>query len=141
MEESKLNDNFTFRNEPPSPEAYNLLRLEGGLSRKSQAAATIGLKNSLFTVCMYDNEILIGMGRIIGDGGTFFQIVDIVVKPSYQGRGLGKRLMENLIDYLDNHTYPGSYVSLIADAPANKLYEQFGFSYTYPKSHGMYRMY
>lgn len=136
-----MNENFTIKNEPPSPEAYIGLRLEGGLSGKSREAATIGLKNSVFAVSIYDKELLVGMGRIIGDGGTVFQIVDIVVKPSYQGKGLGKRLMKELVNYLDENTYPGSYVSLIADDPANKLYEQFGFRYTYPRSYGMYKMY
>lgn len=136
-----MNDNFTITNEPPTPIEYNDLRLEGGISGKSQEAASIGLKNSLFAVCFYDEKTLIGMGRVIGDGGAFFQIVDIVVKPSYQGKGLGKRIMGELMNYLDQNTYPGSYVSLIADDPANKLYEQFGFRYTYPNSHGMGRMY
>lgn len=49
--------------------------------------------------------------------------------------------MKEIMSYLDENTYPGSYVSLIADDPANKLYEQFGFKYTYPRSHGMSRMY
>ncbi|QHS24566.1 GNAT family N-acetyltransferase [Virgibacillus sp. MSP4-1] len=104
-------------------------------------AAEVGLKNSWFAVCIYDKQTLIGMGRVIGDGGAFFQIVDIVVKPSYQGQGLGKRVMKEIMNHLDENTYAGSYVSLIADDPANKLYEQFEFKYTYPGSHGMYRMY
>lgn len=136
-----MDNNFSILHEAPDPQEYIDLRLEGGISGKSKEAATIGLKNSLFAVSIYDQGVLIGMGRIIGDGGAFFQVVDIVVKPSYQGKGLGKAVMRELMDYLDNHTYSGSYVSLIADDPANKLYEQFGFRYTYPASHGMYRKY
>ena len=136
-----MNDNFTIINEPPTPIEYNDLRLEGGISGKSREAATVGLKNSLFAVCIYDQKTLIGMGRVIGDGGAFFQVVDIVVKPSYQGQGLGKMIMKEIMNYLDKNTYSGSYVSLIADDPANKLYEQFGFRYTYPRSYGMYKMY
>lgn len=136
-----MDNNFSILHEAPDPQEYIGLRLEGGISGKSKEAATIGLKNSLFAVSIYDQGVLIGMGRIIGDGGAFFQVVDIVVKPNYQGKGLGKAVMRELMDYLDNHTYSGSYVSLIADDPANKLYEQFGFRYTYPASHGMYRKY
>ncbi|MFD1172331.1 GNAT family N-acetyltransferase [Oceanobacillus picturae] len=136
-----MDKNFSILHDAPTPQEYIDLRLEGGISGKSKEAATIGLKNSLFAVSIYDQGVLIGMGRIIGDGGAFFQIVDIVVKPSYQGKGLGKAVMRELMSYLDNHTYSGSYVSLIADDPANKLYEQFGFRYTYPASHGMYRKY
>jgi len=126
---------------PPDPVSYNELRVEGGLSRKSLEAATIGLQNGLFTVCLYEGDRLVGLGRVIGDGGTAFHIVDIVVKPSYQGKGLGRTIMTEIMAYLDANTFPGSYVSLVADAPADKLYAQFGFDYTYPKSHGMFKMY
>jgi ribosomal protein S18 acetylase RimI-like enzyme len=126
---------------PPTPEDYINLRIETGMSSKSIEGASIGLKNSLFAVSVYYGSTLAAMGRIIGDGGAFFQIVDIAVKPDDQGKGLGKLVMKELMAYLENHTYEGSYVSLIADDPANKLYEQFGFDYTYPISHGMYRKY
>ncbi|UTR06969.1 GNAT family N-acetyltransferase [Alkalihalobacillus sp. LMS6] len=127
--------------EPPTPKAYNELRLEGGISGKSLEAAEVGLKNSLFAVSLYDQDVLIGMGRVIGDGGAFFQVVDIVVKPSYQGKGLGKVIMEEITTYLDRHTYPGSYVSLIADGDADHLYKKFSFNYTAPRSQGVYRKY
>ncbi|WP_100011546.1 GNAT family N-acetyltransferase [Lentibacillus sediminis] len=136
-----MDDEFNIVYDPPTPTLYNDLRLEGGISGKSQEAATVGLKNSLFAVCIYDEKTLIGMGRIIGDGGAFFQIVDIVVKPSYQGQGLAKVIMKHLMNFLDQNTYPGSYVSLIADGPADNLYKQFGFKYTYPRSQGMFRKY
>jgi|SRR5699024_8166843 len=125
----------------PSPDQYNNLRVEGGLMEKDKDGVKIGLKNSLFMVCVYNNENLIGMGRIGGDGGTFFHIVDIVVKPKFQGQGIGKRIMKELTNYLQRNAYPNSYVSLIADVPANHLYEQFGFQYTSPKANGMYKIY
>ena len=132
---------FNVSYNPPRPSDYINLRLEAGMSGKSLEAAEIGLKNSLFAVTVYEESTLVAMGRIIGDGGAFFQVVDIAVKPAYQGKGLGKLVMRELMKYLDKHTFDGSYVSLIADAPANKLYEQFGFDYTFPKSYGMYRNY
>lgn len=132
---------YKILNDSPAPEEYINLRIEAGMSGKSLEAARVGLGNSLFSVTIYDDSSLIAMGRIIGDGGAFFQIVDIAVKPAYQGRGLGKLVMREMMNYLSEHTYEGSYVSLIADEPADKLYEQFGFAYTYPKSHGMYRKY
>ncbi|MFT9597449.1 GNAT family N-acetyltransferase [Mesobacillus sp.] len=132
---------FKITYDPPNAVEYINLRLESGMSHKSLEAAQIGLKNSLFAVAVYDESTLVAMGRIIGDGGAFFQVVDIAVKPAYQGKGLGKLVLRDLMQYLDKHTYEGSYVSLIADAPANKLYEQFGFDYTFPHSYGMFRKY
>ena len=56
-------------------------------------AAAIGLPNSLYAVQVFDGANVVGMGRVIGDGGLFFQVVDIAVLPAYQGQGLGKQIM------------------------------------------------
>lgn len=131
--------NFEVMNEVPSAEEYVAMRVLAGLSPKDIKASEIGLRNSIFAVTIRNQSTLIGMGRIIGDGGCFYQIVDIAVDPAYQGQGLGKRIMTELINFLENQVPKGAYVSLIADLPADKLYEKFGFNYTSPKSVGMYR--
>jgi ribosomal protein S18 acetylase RimI-like enzyme len=79
------------------------------------------------------------MGRIIGDGGTAFQVVDICVHPAHQGRGLGRRIMAALTDELERRAPATAYVSLIADGPARFLYEKFGFADT--AGHGSIGMY
>ncbi|MFD1957229.1 GNAT family N-acetyltransferase [Paenibacillus thailandensis] len=126
---------------PPEPEEYAALREAAGLSPKDVAKSAVGLPNSLFAVTLRDSGKLIGMGRVIGDGGCFFHVVDIAVDPAYQGRGLGKRIMRRITEYLDAHASSGAYVSLMADVPADHLYKQFGFVYGYPKSVGMYKLY
>ena len=67
--------------------------------------------------------MLIGMGRVIGDGGTVFQIVDIAVKDIYQGLGHGMAIMHEIMKYIESVAEEGTYVSLIADYPADQLYE------------------
>lgn len=123
--------------QPPDTQTYLALRKAGGLGPFTEAAATAGLKGTRFGVSLVNEGQVIGMGRVIGDGGCFFQIVDIVVVPAHQGRGLGKRIMASLIDYLQTNVPKSAYVSLIADVPANKLYERFGFKETAPRSLGM----
>lgn len=126
---------------PPEPEEYNSLRVVAGLSPKDLEGSKTGLQNSLFIVVLREANKLVGMGRVVGDGGCFFHIVDIAVDPDYQGKGLGKRIMSELVKYLDETAPKGSYVSLIADIPADGLYKKYGFEYTYPKSVGMYKRY
>ncbi len=127
--------------EAPTPDEYIKLRIKAGLSLKDPEASKIALQNSIFAVTLRSEDTLIGMGRIIGDGGCFYQIVDIAVDPEYQGNGLGKTIMSELINYLDEHAPAHSYVSLIADLPADQLYKKFGFDYTQPRSVGMYKKY
>lgn len=119
-------------------ETYLRLRIESGLSPKTPKAAAIGLENSVHSVMIESENMVIGMGRIIGDGGCFCQIVDICVLPEFQGKGIGKMIMKNISDFIRNNLPASCYVSLIADGNASFLYEKFGFKDTMPVSKGMY---
>jgi ribosomal protein S18 acetylase RimI-like enzyme len=77
------------------------------------------------------------MGRVIGDGGCNFEIVDVAVLSEYQRRGLGSQVMNAPMSYLRENAPPSAYVSLIADDGARILYERFGFEFTAPASVGM----
>lgn len=121
----------------PLVDEYLHLRAVAGLSPFSQEAAEKGLPGTVFSVLVLHEGTAIGMGRLIGDGGCFFQVVDIAVSPEHQGRGLGKAIMNALMDHVKNELPASAYVSLIADVPANTLYEKFGFKETAPRSLGM----
>ncbi|SCX25161.1 ribosomal-protein-alanine acetyltransferase [Agrobacterium sp. DSM 25558] len=121
----------------PSVEEYLHLREIGGLSAFSEDAARAGLSGTIYSVMVLQNDVAVGMGRLIGDGGCFFQVVDIAVQPEHQGRGLGKSIMDAIMTYVSNQLPTTAYVSLIADVPANTLYEKFGFVETAPRSLGM----
>ncbi|WP_079086032.1 GNAT family N-acetyltransferase [Streptomyces silvensis] len=132
-------DSYTLRPGVPSAETYIRLRTGAGLSAKSVEAAEAGLPNSWYGVVLLHGDEPIGMGRVIGDGGCFFQIVDICVAPEHQGAGLGKKIMGGLIAELERRAPAGAYVSLIADGDARFLYRKFGFLETAPASVGMSR--
>ena len=123
--------------ETPSVETYRALRLASGLSPKTIEAALKGLPNTLFAVQILHDEQPVGMGRVIGDGGCFFQVVDIAVLKEHQGKGLGKRIMGEILQYIEAEVPESGYVSLIADGQAQDLYAQFGFVHTAPRSVGM----
>ncbi len=128
---------YTIRLAIPAIATYQLLRVAAGLSAKSTEAAAKGLPNSLFAVQVLLGDEVVGMGRIIGDGGCFFQVVDIAVLPAHQGKGLGKRIMREIMQFIETDVPPSAYVSLIADGQAQDLYAQFGFKHTAPASVGM----
>ena len=121
----------------PDAATYCHLRSASGLSPKTAEAAARGLPNSLFAVQVLHGDEIVGMGRIIGDGGCFYQVVDIAVLPAHQVRGLGKLIMREIMRYIEEQVPASAYVSLIADGQAQNLYAQFGFTHTAPKSVGM----
>ncbi len=128
---------YTTRLAIPDAATYCHLRSVSGLSPKTAEAAARGLPNSLFAVQVLQGDEIVGMGRIIGDGGCFYQVVDIAVLPAHQGQGLGKLIMREIMQYIEEKVPASAYVSLIADGQAQQLYAQFGFTHTAPKSVGM----
>ncbi|RYE85858.1 MAG: N-acetyltransferase [Hyphomicrobiales bacterium] len=123
----------------PTIKEFCDLRRLSGLTPKSAEAAARGLPNGLFAVVVEAGSKAVGMGRVIGDGGTAYQLVDIAVLPEHQGNGLGKRIVAALVDWLQANAPKSAYVSLIADGPAKDLYAQYGFKPTAPVSIGMAR--
>lgn len=121
----------------PGVADYRRLREVTGLSPKSEAAASRGLANTTYGVSLLRNGEVVGMGRIVGDGGCFHFVVDIAVVPALQGRGLGKRIMDALDAWLRANAEPTAHVSLFADGDAKHLYARYGFAQS-DKSVGMF---
>jgi len=128
---------YTLASETPDVETYLMLRRVAGLSPFSEDAARRGLPGSWHAVLLRHEGAPVGMGRIIGDGGCFFQITDIAVHPAHQGKGLGKRIMAALMAHFRDQAPASAYISLMADVPADRLYTQYGFKPTAPASIGM----
>ena len=67
---------YTIVCSPPNLGDFTRLREDTGLCPKAVEAARIGLRNTWFGVHVVYGGETVGMGRIIGDGGCFFQVVD-----------------------------------------------------------------
>lgn len=130
-------ERYLIEKRTPDVNDYMRLRRTAGLTPFSRTAADIGLEGTVFAMVVVIDGQVVGMGRLIGDGGCFFQVTDIAVQPDHQGRGLGKAIMTTIMEYVNTTLPETAYVSLIADVPANTLYEQFGFKETAPRSVGM----
>ena len=70
------------------------------------------------------------MGRLIGDG-IYYMMVDIIVEPSYQGKGIGSNIVNKLIEYVHRETPVGgrSSIQLIAEKGKESFYEKLGFKF------------
>ncbi len=132
-----MDDAYLQSPEVPEVAEYCDLRTRCGLSPKRTEAAAEGLPNSLFSTVIRRDGNLVAMGRIVGDGGCNFEVVDVAVHPDHQRTGLGTRIMQAIRDWLDENAPATAYVSLIADHHSPKLYSKFGFQPTTPKSIGM----
>jgi ribosomal protein S18 acetylase RimI-like enzyme len=126
----------------PSVADYLALRERSGLSprRPDQAAAALlGSWAAVHAVHDASGQVA-GMGRVLGDGGWYFHIVDMAVLPSHQRRGLGDAILTALLTRIRADAPAGAYVNLLADPPGRRLYQRHGFVETAPGSVGMARL-
>ncbi len=111
----------------PAVDDYLRVRTAAGMHPISRECAERGLPNTVYGVRLERDGEVVGMGRVVGDNGCFFLIVDIAVVPGLQGQGLGKRVVAALDAWLLANVPPSAYVSLVADGDAKHLYAKFGF--------------
>ena len=84
-------------------------------------------KNSVFGVCVYDSDKIIGMGRIVGDGIICFYIQDIFVVNEYRNKQVGTLILNNLLMYIKEHAEKGSTIALFSHIGTENFYKHFGF--------------
>ena len=79
--------------------------------------------NSMFTCLVYEGTKLVAAGRALADGGDCSYICDIAVLPSHQGIGLGKQVVDRLVEASRGH----KKIILYAVPGKEPFYRKFGF--------------
>jgi ribosomal protein S18 acetylase RimI-like enzyme len=123
----------------PTVEDYLDLRRRSGLTPRTREQAVAALSGSWFA-CHIVHEAIgqaVAMGRVLGDGGWYFHVVDMAVLPEHQRRGLGDAVLTELLRHVQENAPPGASVNLLADPPGRRLYARHGFIDTAPDSIGM----
>ena len=112
-----------------SVEEYSKLTNSVGWGKWDDKAVKIALENTLYSISVYENEEIIGYGRIIGDKTIFLYIQDIMVLPEYQGKKIGTEIMKILLKEIEEFKKinPDLRVYLGASKGKEDFYKKFGF--------------
>lgn len=111
-------------------EDFIRLKVAAGFMKRPLEQVDKALKNGLFNVsALYKGEV-IGMGRLVGDGAMYWYLQEIIVLPEYQGKGIGKRIVNRLIEYIKETAISGTCVEVGLTAVKGKepFYEKSGFT-------------
>lgn len=110
-------------------EDYLAIRAEVGWVALQDKQAAMALENSLYVAGVYEEDRLIGMGRIVGDGAVICYIQDLIVLPEYQGQGVGSMLLKHLTDHVKTLRQDNSrmMLCLMCAKGREKFYEKHGF--------------
>lgn len=118
-----------FIEKKPSAQEYSSLTEAVGWGREPDSIVEEMFENTLYSVCAYDGEKIIGFARIVGDGMLFAYIQDVMVLPEYQGRHIGSVLMEYIMGEISRRTAISLNIRTYLGASEGKedFYRRFGF--------------
>lgn len=111
-------------------EDFVRLKVATGFLDRPLHQVEAALKNGLFDVSAVCDGKVVGMGRVVGDGAMYWYLQEIIVLPEYQGKGIGKCIVNRLIEYIKSAAIPGTiiYIGLTAVKGKEPFYEKLGFS-------------
>lgn len=106
---------------------------------KKRHKIDIAMEHSLYLVSVYEEETLIGLGRIVGDGGITFAVTDIMVDKRYQRQGIADQIADMMDQWIEQNADENSFIMLLANKPADLLYKKHRFDYLDDNMVGMLR--
>jgi ribosomal protein S18 acetylase RimI-like enzyme len=118
---------------------YRRLRASAGWNELSPDGIRAGLSGSLYSVVLERDGEAVGCGRVVGDGGIYFYVQDVIVVSELRGLGWGARIMDAVMRYLDASVRPGSFIGLMAAKDAEGFYRRYGFDRRPDDRPGMFR--
>ena len=112
-----------------SIEEFNYLYDAVGWGSYDEKVSEKALANTMYSVSVYDDDKIIGYGRIIGDGICFLYIHDVMVVPKYQNKKIGSQIMNKLLEKVNQIKIENPYVRVYLGASKGKekFYKKFGF--------------
>lgn len=110
-------------------EEYNELRVSVEWRPISEGQAERGLAHTTFLAAVRDGDRIVGMGRMLFDFGYTAYLGDVIVRPEYQGQGIGRQIVQRLIDRTMEAAKEDDKIMFILVAAKDKepFYEKFGF--------------
>ncbi|WP_284637685.1 GNAT family N-acetyltransferase [Paenibacillus silviterrae] len=90
-------------------------RVEAAIRRSIETSHCYGV---------YEGEKQIGFARVVTDYATMYYLCDVYVDEAYRGQGIGKRLVDAIVNSEELKGLSG----LLGTRDAHGLYEQYGFA-------------
>ena len=110
-------------------EDFQPLFASAGWGVKPLDQIEVALKNSLVTFCVYEDDKVIGMARLLGDRAMAYYLKDFVIYPEYQGKGVGRAVIRYIEEYISSELKEGwaAAFELMSAGGKEGFYKKMGF--------------
>jgi GNAT superfamily N-acetyltransferase len=127
--ETDLLESYRVERRPPTVAETRALYGSAGWTDipDDDGAVARGLAASLFGVVVTLAGEIVACARLVGDGGMYFYLQDVIVLPAHQGKGVGDLVMREVVEYLEAHAPTNCFVALFAASGKAGFYERYGF--------------
>ena len=82
-------------------------------------------QGSFLVAGAFDGNQIIGVARVLSDGCSDAYIQDVVVDPSYRGKGIGSGLINTLVDKLKEYNI--DWIGLVGEPGTENFYQKLGW--------------
>ena len=76
-----------------------------GWGKRDAKDVQVAFRTSSYVRFAYDDDQVVGVGRTVDDGRYYSLIVDLVVDPRYQRRGIGRTILSYLEQSLTKYVF------------------------------------
>ena len=111
----------------PTVLEYSHLRTTVAWPAFEDRVIEVALSQTLFSVCIMHDDIIVGMGRVIGDNAIYFHLQDVIVNPAYQLQGIGDVIVEQCMAYIGKFAVQHTNIGLMCSKNREPFYKRFGF--------------
>jgi len=120
----------------PNVSEFRALRSETDWGVPTHSATETVLSLSYSGIVATEDGKIIGMVRTVGDGCLILYIQDVIVASSHRSKGIGRLLIQSLLEEASKSCLPSCTIGLFAATGQTGFYEKFGFGTRNNPSYG-----
>lgn len=132
-------EEIIYSEQTPTIDQYYPLFLSTGWNKIynfSKVDVLKAISNTWYSISAYDANELIGYGRVISDGIHHAFIVDLIIRPEYQKKGIGSKIVSSLVRQCKEHKIRD--IQLLAPEDKVDFYLKNGFEFRQDNFLGMH---
>jgi GNAT superfamily N-acetyltransferase len=120
-----MDDQYLFSDDKSmlSPDRVQHLLSQSYWANTREKNKIVQSMNNSICYGVYHNNVQVGFARVVTDNATMYWLCDVIIDGEHRGRGLGKKLVEFIVNSEELKGLRG----ILRTKDAHGLYEQYGF--------------